>query len=293
MARGPLRHAGPFGIAARKLAVWISGAESDISTSPTLTAGAGAPTASEPQGSAYLRNDGAAATTLYVATDSAGTWTNAITTAAIADTNTYYTTDTIDGALDALALQVGGATDATYNFTEANVCVDDEAVYASLEKLDLKWGDLASTANGEGASLVGLEDAAASLVAANVEAAIAELATPLTLTVGAEAADVIAVTVAGPAQVAQYHARLYEATMIEALAAAATMAETGVGAEVSTTAQAALVFTTDASGAATLSITDVAGASSKTFYLEVTPASASAGAKAGPSALVAVTFDGA
>lgn len=39
-----------------------------------------------------------------------------------------------------------------------------------------------------------------------------------------------------------------------------TLAETGVGAEVSTTAKASLLITTDANGAATISITDVGGA---------------------------------
>ena len=94
---------------------------------------------------------------------------------AITDTNAYYTTDTVDGGFDALGVQIGGDTDATFNFTEANVLTDDDALYAALEKLDLSWGDLASIANAEGAALVGVEDAAGYLTAANVEAALAEV----------------------------------------------------------------------------------------------------------------------
>ncbi len=180
----------------------------------------------------------------------------------------------------------------TFNFTEENVLADNDAVYPALEKLDLQWGDLFSTANTEGASLVAIEDAAGNFTGTDVEAAMAEVSTPLTLTVGAEATDVIAVTVAAPqAAVTQYIAQVYEQTMIEALAAAATMAETGAGAEVSTTANASLIFTTDAAGAATLSVTDVAGASGKTFFLEVRPAAASAGVPGGFTAVATLVFD--
>lgn len=42
------------------------------STSPTISTGTGVPSASEPDGSIYLRADGAAATTLYVR--AAGAW---------------------------------------------------------------------------------------------------------------------------------------------------------------------------------------------------------------------------
>ena len=65
MASGPLRHLSPVGDAFRKLTLWISGAESDLGTSPTLTSGSGAPSATEPNGSVYLRTNGAAASTIY------------------------------------------------------------------------------------------------------------------------------------------------------------------------------------------------------------------------------------
>jgi len=92
-----------------------------------------------------------------------------------------------------------------------------------------------------------------------------------TLTVGTEAANVIAVTVAAPkAEAVQYLAEVFEADMLHALVGAFTMAETGDGAEVSTTAKPSLLFTCSAAGAATLSVTDVAGASGKTVYLRLT-----------------------
>lgn len=94
---------------------------------------------------------------------------------AITDTHGYYTVDTTSGATDELALQIGGLTSGTFNFTEDNVVADNDAVYAAIDKLDLKWGDLASTANTEGASLVGLEDAGGYFTATNVEQVADEL----------------------------------------------------------------------------------------------------------------------
>ena len=61
------------------------------------------------------------------------------------------------------------------NFTEDNVLADNDAVYAALDKLDLKWGDLASTTNGEGASLTGVEDAGAYFNGTDVEAVLQEI----------------------------------------------------------------------------------------------------------------------
>mgnify|MGYP003120518227 CR=1 FL=1 len=49
----------PAGWAFRKIIYWISGSESSISSSPTDSAGAGAPTTTdEPKGSTYRRTDG-------------------------------------------------------------------------------------------------------------------------------------------------------------------------------------------------------------------------------------------
>jgi len=71
MARGPLRLAAAAGQAIRKITLWTSGAEADVSTSPTITAGAGAPSASEVDGSLYCRTDGDASTGLYLRDGSA------------------------------------------------------------------------------------------------------------------------------------------------------------------------------------------------------------------------------
>jgi hypothetical protein len=151
--------------------------------------------------------------------------------------------------------------------------------------------DLASAVAGFGSGLIGYQDANDSLVAADVEAALDELSTPLTLTPGAEVGDVLPIVVAGPAHVAQYQAEVLDDDMLLALVAAFHLAETGVGAEVSTTARPSLLFTTDATGAATISCTDVIGASGETKYVRVTPMSASAGTKAGPATIVPITFD--
>jgi len=177
MAKTAFRIRDAAGIAVRRIIVWVSGAESDLATaSPSITAGTGVPATAEAEGSLFLRTDGGSNTTIYQRQGAA--W-EAVPTAAgadaIADTNTYYTTDTIDGAVDAIGVQIGGLTDTTFGFAEDNVLADNDAIYAALDKLDLKWGDLAATATGEGAALVGVEDAAALLTATTVEAALAEI----------------------------------------------------------------------------------------------------------------------
>ncbi len=50
-----------------------------------------------------------------------------------------------------------------------------------------------------------------------------------------------------------------------------TLAETGDGTEVSTTAKPSLIITTDAEGQCTIAVTDVSGAYTADAYLEVTP----------------------
>ena len=67
--------------------------------------------------------------------------------------------------------------------------------------------------------------------------------------------------------------------------AAFTMAESGAGAEVSTTAKAGLLITTDEIGAAEVTVTDVSTALAATVYLLVTPVDAP-----GFPALVSLTF---
>lgn len=87
------------------------------------------------------------------------------------------------------------------------------------------------------------------------------------------------------ARVQRLHCRLYDASMLEALVASWTMAETGVGSEVSTTARPALLIDTDGNGAATVTVTDVSGSFAGTMYLEVAPVNAP-----GSPTIVALTF---
>lgn len=71
----PLRIRNAAGHAFRKLIAWTSSAEADVATSPTITGGSAAPSASEPKGSLYLRTGGASGSeVVYVATDAVGTW---------------------------------------------------------------------------------------------------------------------------------------------------------------------------------------------------------------------------
>ena len=93
----------------------------------------------------------------------------------VEDASAYYAGDNLEAILDELEAQLGGDSSSTFDFSENNVLADNDAVYAALEKLDLKWGDLASQANGEGASLVGIEDAAGNFTATDVEGALAEV----------------------------------------------------------------------------------------------------------------------
>lgn len=109
----------------------------------------------------------------------------------VEDASAYFTGTDLESVLNEIEAQIGGATSSTFNFTENNVLADNDFVYPALEKLDLKFGDLASTANGEGASLVGVEDSAGNFTATDVEGVLSELydlasvSTGETATVGA------------------------------------------------------------------------------------------------------------
>lgn len=116
-----------------------------------------------------------------------------------------------------------------------------------------------------------------------------------TFTVGTESTDTIAVVMAsGVAAVQRFRAEVFDSATMVALAATFTIAETGAGAEVVGSGTPQLIFTTSAAGAATITITDVVGASSKTAYLVVTPVLTSAASEVivAPGYAVA-TFDGA
>ena len=91
----------------------------------------------------------------------------------IEDATGVYTGTTVEAALDeiASAIELDG-----FDFTENNVLADNDLIYPALEKLDLRWGDLGSTANGEGASIVGIEDVGGFFTSTDVEGALQELA---------------------------------------------------------------------------------------------------------------------
>lgn len=109
----------------------------------------------------------------------------------VEDASSYYTGTDLETVLNEIVSQLGGTTSTTFNFTENNVLADNDFIYPALEKLDLKFGDLASNANGEGASLIGIEDSAGNYTATDVEGALAEVydlasvSTGETATVGA------------------------------------------------------------------------------------------------------------
>lgn len=110
----------------------------------------------------------------------------------------------------------------------------------------------------------------------------------VTLSAGAETTNVIPVTVqvvnTGGTSLSESVRCI--ATVVGEAAAAFTLAETGDGAEVSITARPGLVFTTSAAGAATISVTDVAGASGATVTLAVQVVD-----ELGLTSTVEVTFD--
>lgn len=115
------------------------------------------------------------------------------------------------------------------------------------------------------------------------------------LTAGAEAANARAVTIAvedrngdAPTGTVQLFCQLRDGSMLPELATAFTMAETGLGSENSTSGKPAMLVTTDATGHATLTVTDVAGASALTTYLFCSPVTSH-----GATAVVALTFDNA
>lgn len=113
------------------------------------------------------------------------------------------------------------------------------------------------------------------------------------LTAAAENANVRAVTVqakdftgANVAAAIRFHCQVFDANMLAAVVGSWRLAETGAGSELTTTAKPSLLIQTDANGAATVSVTDVAGASNTTVYLKVSPINAF-----GKDAYVALTFD--
>lgn len=98
---------------------------------------------------------------------------------AIEDASSWFTGTDLEVALNELETLLGSTTSSTFGFTSDNVLADNDAVYAALDKLDIKWGDLASTANAKGASLVGVEDTGTYYTGTDVEAVLQEIGADL------------------------------------------------------------------------------------------------------------------
>lgn len=88
-------------------------------------------------------------------------------------------TGSIDNAAVDASAAIAGSKLSSGTMTEQNVITTNDDVTAALNKLDLKWGDLASVTNGEGAALVGVEDSAGNFTGTDVEAVLAELQTAI------------------------------------------------------------------------------------------------------------------
>lgn len=93
----------------------------------------------------------------------------------VEDASAYFAGNQMEAVLNELEAQIGGTTSSTFDFAENNVLADNDSIYPALEKLDLRFGDLSSTANGEGASIIAIEDVAGNYTATDVEGALAEV----------------------------------------------------------------------------------------------------------------------
>lgn len=205
--------------------------------------------------------------------------------------------------------------DKTSTNTPIGVCVADAAASATKVKVKLHGrvildsadyltlADAASTAASKGASLIGVEDAATKFAGADVEAVLLEIAAAVRrvgVTVQAEAANVIALDLQikdfggdNVSEIVGLHCELFDSSMLEALVGAFTAAETGAGAEDTTTGRPGIIITTDANGAAQLSVTDVAGGSGAVIVVKITPLerAGSTEVKLGVPTTVSITFD--
>jgi hypothetical protein len=95
------------------------------------------------------------------------------------DTNNFYATDEMGPAFVALGVALGGTNSTTRNWTNGTGTrlTDNDSFYTAVNKLDQGFVDLLAVTTGDGAALVGIEDAAAWYAALTVEDALAELAT--------------------------------------------------------------------------------------------------------------------
>jgi len=96
--------------------------------------------------------------------------------------------------------------------------------------------------------------------------------TAIAVVINAEVADVINIEVDSPVvSVEQYEAIIMPQTTMEPTTASFTLSEAGPGAEITPAARCRIVFTTDATGEATLAANDVAGASGETCSVIIRP----------------------
>lgn len=143
-------------------------------------------------------------------------------------------------------------------------------LYAANEGMGFWEENLDKTMVWDGSALATTDSLTAAQVRTAVEAAIPAQ------TANAEAADVITVDVqvkdqegANQAAIITCKAQVLDVNAELTAVGVMTMAETGAGAEVTATARPALMFTTDTNGVAQLSVTDVAGGSGLTVYLQI------------------------
>lgn len=92
-------------------------------------------------------------------------------------TNGYFTGEYVQPVLEELAAQIGGTTSTAYDFTggTGSLLADNDAIYAALNKLDQGWVSLIATTLGDGASLVGINDAGGFTTETTVEGALQEI----------------------------------------------------------------------------------------------------------------------
>ena len=265
----------------------------DFATAIPITAGSGAPSHNAAViNEIYIRTDASDSDLLiYRAVNTSGSWEAVIgseLTDILAATNAWTATNTFSHATgvttDTLTERTSGAgvTADGLLIKDGGIVLVDAAGSPAVEGRLAYNADHLEYHDGTAARIV-LDSAD---IGVGVQAYSAVLAwliatnsvpVQVTLTPAAESGNAIAVAIqigansAPIARVQRLSCRLYDASMLEALVAAWTMAETGAGAEVSTTARPALLIDTNGNGAAQVTVTDVSGVFAGTVYLEVTP----------------------
>jgi hypothetical protein len=92
--------------------------------------------------------------------------------------NGYYTGTDVQTAFNETKTQIGGLTSTTYNFTNGtgSLLTDNDYIYPALDKLDQGFVKLmAINTAGQGANMVGVQDAALVFAATTVEGVLKEL----------------------------------------------------------------------------------------------------------------------